>query len=417
MARPRRPEFHPRLADYRRRRGLTQEQVAEEVGITVEMVRRHEHGIAMPIKIYRERYSSLYGATQAELGLQLDFDQASVLERYSAGHTAVVSLATSPGATLSVATPIWTAEYIDSNYLAAAQSYIKQIIALDNRFGGAELAKLAERFFRTVHSRLGEGTYSPSIKTDLLAVAGEIAEVAGWLSYDADRQDAVRRMNQESLYFTRLAGDKKMELLTLQNASMHAGFLNRSREALYIAESVLDGDYQLSARVRALFLTRKARALAQSGDESSLRMFGEIQSLYLEGVQSTDPDWAWWIDERELAWHEAMCKQDLGDSKSAVVQFERSVEATPSTEIRSQYLHRAYLLAAQVRLRSWTAAEDTMRQLQPLVTEVASTRTALLIRKALRELQAGDKRVPEGVLERGMQLGSMFDNAPDVRST
>ncbi|MGH3796800.1 MAG: helix-turn-helix domain-containing protein [Pseudonocardiaceae bacterium] len=413
MARPRRPEFHPRLADYRRRRGLTQEQVAEVVGVTAEMVRKHEHGISMPIEIYRERYSSLYCATQVELGLQLP-----ALERITTGTMLQLCLPISHESTsLSSITPIWTAEYVDSNYLTAAHGYIKQIIALDNRFGGADLARLAERFFRTIHSRLGEGSYSPGIKKDLLAVAGEIAEVAGWLSYDADRQDSVRRMNQESLYFTRLAGDKKMELLTLQNASMHAGFLNRSHEALHIAESVLDGGYHLSPRVRALFLTRKARALAQGGDESSLRLFREIQSLYFEGVQSTDPDWAWWIDERELAWHEAMCRQDLGDSKSAIVQFERSVEATPSTEIRSQYLHRAYLLAAQVKLRSWTAADNTMGQLRPLITEVASTRTALLIQRVLQELQADDRRVPEGLLERGAEISSILDDALDVKST
>ncbi len=41
MARPRRPPLNPRLAEYRRERQLTQEQVAEAIGITVEMVRRH----------------------------------------------------------------------------------------------------------------------------------------------------------------------------------------------------------------------------------------------------------------------------------------------------------------------------------------------------------------------------------------
>jgi transcriptional regulator with XRE-family HTH domain len=412
MARPRRPEFHPRLADYRRRVGLTQEQVAAQVGITVEMVRRHEHGIAMPIEVYRARYCEIYQATEVELGLKFISD--------TAGYPQGCNIPDSPGSSttphgLVISTanaPLWNPEYVDANYLVATQGHIRQIIALDNRFGGADLAKLAERLFRTIHGQLGKGSYSRSIETDLFAVAGELAEVAGWLSYDADRQDAVRRMNQESLYFTRLAGDKKMELLTLQNASMHAGFLGRPYEALHIAESVLEGDYRLSPRLRALFLTRKVRALAQGGDDSCLKVFGEIQSLYAEGLQSTDPAWAWWIDERELAWHEAMCKQDLGDSKSAIVQFERSVEATPATEIRSQYLHRAYLLAAQVKLRSWAAVDETMRELQPLANEVASIRTVVLIRQILRELQAEDNKAPQRILDRGVDLELVLDNAP-----
>ena len=59
-------------------------------------------------------------------------------------------------------------------------------------------------------------------------------------------------MNQEALYFSRLAGDREMELLTLQNCSMHAAFLGRPREALHLAESVLQGPYRLTPRIQAV---------------------------------------------------------------------------------------------------------------------------------------------------------------------
>jgi hypothetical protein len=38
-----------------------------------------------------------------------------------------------------------------------------------------------------------------------------LAEVVGWLTYDVEEHDLWRRMNQESLYFMRLAGDKTIE--------------------------------------------------------------------------------------------------------------------------------------------------------------------------------------------------------------
>lgn len=69
MARPRRPTLTPRLAEYRRGRNLTQEQVAEAVGITPEMVRRHEKGLSHPSERYRHRYAALYQASQTSLGL------------------------------------------------------------------------------------------------------------------------------------------------------------------------------------------------------------------------------------------------------------------------------------------------------------------------------------------------------------
>ncbi|WP_245607111.1 helix-turn-helix domain-containing protein [Pseudonocardia spinosispora] len=69
MARPRRPVLEPRLVEYRQARGLTQEQVADAIGITAEMVRRHEKGEHQPAPDNRKRYSALYRASQADLGL------------------------------------------------------------------------------------------------------------------------------------------------------------------------------------------------------------------------------------------------------------------------------------------------------------------------------------------------------------
>jgi len=69
MARPRRPKLEPRLADFRERAGLTQEQVAERLGISADMVRKHERGINQPIALYRHKYSQLYKAAQIDLGL------------------------------------------------------------------------------------------------------------------------------------------------------------------------------------------------------------------------------------------------------------------------------------------------------------------------------------------------------------
>jgi hypothetical protein len=302
-------------------------------------------------------------------------------------------------------------EFGDSEYLLSIRSYIAEIVDLDNRFGAADLVSLSRRFFRTLHDQLGAGSYETRLERDLHAAAGELAEVVGWLAYDAAAHDLCRRMNQESLYFTRLAGDKNVELLTLQNSSMHAAAQGHPREALQIARSVLEGDYRLSSRVRALFLTRKARALAQCGDEGALGLLPEVRTLFLDGVSDADPAWAWWVDERELAWHEAMVLRDLGHYGSAVEQFERSVMATPADEVRSQYLHRAYLLQAQVENGNWDAAAQTIKQLVPLAREVASTRTVVLLR-AIPGQMARQAKAPTALQEQVALLNAALDEAP-----
>jgi hypothetical protein len=106
-----------------------------------------------------------------------------------------------------------------------------------------------------------------------------------------------------------------------------------------------------------------------------------------------------------------MIQRDLGWPGVAITQFERSVLATPAAELRSQYLHRAYLLQAHVDLRTWDAAEQDIRHLLPLSTQLASTRTAVLLRTVLRRLSAGGK-VPLSLQEQAAILSAALDEAP-----
>src|SRR5690606_40540007 len=105
----------------------------------------------------------------------------------------------------------------------------------------------------------GTAQCDPRVERDLYAATGELGEVAGWLLYDAGRHGLVRRVNHEALHLSRLAGDRSMELLTLQSMSMHAGHLGRPLDALRIAPMVLETN-RLSPRLQALFRTREARA-------------------------------------------------------------------------------------------------------------------------------------------------------------
>lgn len=401
MARPRRSEFHPRLAEFRQSAGLTQEQVAERVGISAEMVRRHERGDNLPIPLYRKRYCQLFGATEDDLG----FRPALALTIQSLDKEPALK---PTGANSIPLIRVQPAEFGDADYLQSVQGHIKELVALDNQFGGADLVRLSARFFRSLHDQLGAGAYEPKLERDLYAAAGELAEVVGWLAYDAEEHSLTRRMNQESLYFTRLCGDRTTELLTLQNSSMDAAAQGKPREALRLARSVLEGDYQLSPRLRSLFLTREARALAQCGDESALKLFPEIRSLFLDGTSDSDPAWAWWVDERELLWHEAMAQRDLGQAQ-AVTQFEQSMLAVPVNETRSQYVHGSYLLQAQFENKQWTAAEQTVVQLIPLADHVASMRATLLLRNIFGRMRKSSSRLPSGLLERASVLGSTLD--------
>jgi hypothetical protein len=83
----------------------------------------------------------------------------------------------------------------------------------------------------------------------------------------------------------------------------------------------------------------------------------------------------------------------------------------PADEIRSQYVHRAHLLQAQVDNSTWDAAGQTIQQLIPLSREVASTRAAVLLRGVPRQV-AKHAKVPPAFHEQVEMLTSALDEAP-----
>ncbi|MGL5866077.1 MAG: helix-turn-helix domain-containing protein [Dermatophilaceae bacterium] len=270
-------------------------------------------------------------------------------------------------------------ERVEGGQLDDVAAYLRHLIGMDNTLGSAGLAPLAIAQFHRLRRRFEDSAAGGGHQSDIAVLLSELAEVAGWLAFDDADHEITRRMNHESLYYSDLVGEQQVKTLTLQNASMHAGFLGRPREALAIADSVLDRPGSLSPRLRSLFLVRRARALAQGGDASALRVIDEARHRHLDGVDDSDPHWVWWVDDRELSWHEGMILMDLGNPKDALRRFEHSVAVVPPGETRSRYLHLAYLLGAQCAAGAWSETDTTFERLAPLVRDVASRRTRILL--------------------------------------
>ena len=368
----------------------TQVQFADRIGCSIEAVGKWERrgaDITLGTK-YAECMDTIHGRLADEQGARFD---AALQDLDAPLHTN--RFAALPGADVDGHPP--SAHHspvgvrpgvpvdVDRDYADTLRSRIRQLVDLDITFGGDQSSEFALQLFRSVHRKLGNVRCDPETERELYAAAGEIGEVTGWLLYDAGKHELVRRVNNEALHLTRLAGDRSIELLTLQNIAMHAGDLGRPAEALRIVRMVLE-TRELSARLEALFRIREARALAHAGDETSAKCsFRRARSLYLDGARDDDPAWAWWIDDRELSWHEAVIHSDCADWSAAVDTFAASVEFTPHREVRSRYHHLAALFNAQIRAHAWRDASDTVQRLMPLVDEIRSTRTATTLLDAI----------------------------------
>lgn len=299
---------------------------------------------------------------------------------------------------------------IDLEYVQRLHRDIGDYVRLDQQQGGSVTSKLIVQGFHQGLRRIETSEVEPGLATDTLSAVAEIAEVAGWSLYDADRHLQAQALNTTALNLARAAGNRSMELFVLQNISMHAGDLGRGRECLDIVTYALNTS-GLSPRVESLFRLREARALALLGAAiDARRQLALAKNLHAEGVRDDDPPWAWWVDEAEFAWHEATMTVDLGHPKSALDLFEAAAIGIPERRTRTHYSYRGSALLSQVTNRSWSNAEQSMLTLLRYAGYVGSRRGNTLIEQALCQLD--EANAPETIRDLGHELRVALSQAP-----
>lgn len=298
---------------------------------------------------------------------------------------------------LSLITPV-RRRPVDDSYVVSLRDSVQHLVALDNTVGAEHLSTIAVRLLRHGNDLLETDTYQQGVKRDLVAAIAEVAELAGWLAFDANDQSASRRLNNEALTMTRLAGDRNLELLVLQNMSMQSAHVGRPREALLLASSALNMD-RINPRLAAIFTVRKARAIAQIGGASDATdALRHARSLFAESHSRT-PAWAWWFGSHEIDWHTGMCHADLGDWKAAIQSFSAAVDPAAPTSERDKYVYRSHLLRAQIEAGDFVGAQENVAEIAGYVGDIASIRT----RRLLEHLVVRLERLPGGAAKQNVR--------------
>ncbi|GAA3365674.1 hypothetical protein GCM10017744_069370 [Streptomyces antimycoticus] len=266
-----------------------------------------------------------------------------------------------------------------ADFVQAIRETSHRLVVLDNELNGVSIAEPAGRAFKIVHRRLGAGDYDPQYERDIQSAAAELAEVAGWALFDAERDGAARRFNQEALFLANLSGDRSIALLTLQNMAMHSEWRGRNQEALAIARSVLNRR-RLSPRVEAMFRMREAKGLVGTGRTSeAIESLQRARSLIEDGNDVGEPDWSWWLTNREIDGHWGHTFQIAGDVQKAIERLLQS--AQPGRGVGTGYASMSSARLAQCLLdvNAWRDAEDVIRSLVTAAPGISSGRTLRLI--------------------------------------
>jgi transcriptional regulator with XRE-family HTH domain len=393
------------LTARRRALGLTQDDLSEALRVERSTVARWEQGATMPRPGLRRRLASILELTPDELTRLLDPPAPTPSDDRPDDLRS--GWDENAGAAMGRAAPKADADYVES-----VRENGRRLIELDTHYGGDDLAQVAVRAFKTTYQRLASGLYVPSAESDLRAAVGELGQVAAWIAYDADKQPLSRQLTNEALLISRLAGDRSTELFELAQLAMQSVHLGRAAEALQLSDEIIDS-YPPSPRVTAIFRIRRARALALMGDRTrALSEHARAESALADGISHRDPNWTWWADPAELAWHRAMSLASLDELPAAVELFHEAWERRPPHAHRARYNDAAHLLEAQVNVGAWHDAEAPLAAILAGATEVNSARTTALLRRVVRQLEHRRHTIPPSLSDSLHALRQILDAAP-----
>ncbi|WP_330264653.1 helix-turn-helix transcriptional regulator [Streptomyces griseorubiginosus] len=251
----------------------------------------------------------------------------------------------------------------------------------DNRHGGDHVASAAKQVWKAEQKKLS--SYEDKRR---LADVAEIAEVAGWLLFDANRQEEARQAFMESRHLSELAGDKAMNWFALDMLAMQDVQNGNPGEALRISEELMTNP-RVPGRVALLGRVRHARALALAGDRTrALDAVERAQGALQDSISNRDPQWAWWVDEMEVIGHRGEALISLGDYKGALPHLQRANELVKPNGRGALYYSVAELTAL-AQVGAWRESETTLSRIGVILESVASSRSRARLKGALRVIE------------------------------
>ncbi|MEU6184769.1 helix-turn-helix transcriptional regulator [Nocardia sp. NPDC047038] len=396
---------------------MTQEQFAEKVGFTTATIRKWERAThAKPVRNesaealdtelarltdeqrarFRAEINSVHEATvplvhQRFVGIASDSlvrdgrDSApeveDIVKRREFGMLLGAAYFAAGGDRAPARIGIADAQRLDT--LAAEFGRREQVI------GGAALVSDAVQGLEAAKHLLDTCAFSEQAGRAFMSAAGELATIAGWLSYDADRYPLARSCYADAFALASQAGDDQLTVHVCLNAAQMAlsrqrtGEANPHRALALAARARALTRGHAPGRVHALIATREAQAYGVLGDRTA---FGKAMAtawreldFALDHESREDcPQWLRFVNATEIRSHEARGFSHLGDhAKSADLCSGLAVDKTSA---RNSANYRAGFAAALADLGEIdTAAEEGMSVLADLENSVSSTRTLRLL--------------------------------------
>ncbi|WP_146607932.1 helix-turn-helix domain-containing protein, partial [Spongiactinospora gelatinilytica] len=413
----------------RRRLGMTQEEAAEALWVSMTTWSRWERGIQGVRPVYRARMAQVFDVPAAEIEHWLDGDtdyssKAVETEIWPIPDFARLSVAD----TVEVAGRMWrcevdperrrmlaalpfapaaldgwlsgwtygtpavamhehtTAPKVGLSDIRRVEEARQAFAQMDHRFGAGLVRPAIIDYLHTTVAPLLRGRYDERVGARLMTVAAGMTRLAGWTAFDLGHQGQAQRHYGQALKFAKIAGDALTGAWVLSAMSYQALYLSQASPAILLARAALDTARRADAppRVVAWLLNREAWATALRANLSGAadthetkrveRLLTEAERVYDRGPSDREPQWAAWYTPTEPTAEAARCWSLIGRHRRAAELLEGILPAYDQARSRSAQLTRISAAEAYLGMGELDHAIDSARTAVPATKTLSSTR-------------------------------------------
>ncbi|HBF80462.1 MAG TPA: hypothetical protein DD420_11195 [Streptomyces sp.] len=304
---------------------------------------------------------------------------------WDATHQAAVSRLIATGRTERVTPPL----------MAFYEEQLKSLRRLDDQTGGSALSQRQVRAaLADVISLLRTSRYTPSIRTRLLRNAAGLAQLAGWMSFDADLVAAAQRHQLFAIRLARAAGDHDTVSNVLGMLAYQHAATGHPAEAVRYASSAVEHAARSVPLVRARALGRLATALASTGDVNGFRRAADGCRDLIAHRTPDDPVSLYYLTDHQIAAESGHALVELAvartDGRRPLLREATGLlaplvqQGSTGGYQRSAVLHGIHLARIGLLTRDTEATAHTLTAVVEHIQGVESLRCRALLRSVRR---------------------------------
>ncbi|MEV7783537.1 hypothetical protein [Kitasatospora sp. NPDC088351] len=311
----------------------------------------------------------VFKLASGQLGFTLSDKRSQQLAGFDSGSTLLVEttveedhvlrrsfMIAATGNLLSFAfAPLPTSGRIGASDVERIRESIDQLHAVDDLYGGEQLAGIAESFVKQIEDAMGNCLYGPRVEKSLYQVIGQLRASAGWFAFDSGDQDRAGKNFDSGLRAALLADDKQLQARIWAYMSRQSWALGRVTETITIARLALDATRNArDHRLSALLHGRLALGYAASGQGAQCGTALARAETALDRIGTAPADaWLAFVGPGEVMAAAAMSYMDLKQPDRAAHQEEQAMKLLDPGFRRNKFatavhLSECYLADGQV---------------------------------------------------------------------